>query len=121
MGRHRFIRYLILKEVMKISAGTCACLGQRHKGVGKKHLREAAAKKHDSRMRKIEVNMKNLWIKIGVIVAVIILVAGLGFRITMLKSVKIKGNVLYTNEEIKEFIMPGIWNKNAFVLYVKDK
>lgn len=96
-------------------------MGQRHKGVGKKHLREAAAKKHDSRMRKIEVNMKNLWIKIGVIVAVIILVAGLGFRITMLKSVKIKGNVLYTNEEIKEFIMPGIWNKNAFVLYVKDK
>lgn len=61
------------------------------------------------------------WMKIGMILLLFVLVAGIGFRVTMLKSVKIKGNILYTEEEIKNSVIPGIWEKNAFILYVKDK
>lgn len=65
--------------------------------------------------------MKKLWIRIGAAAAVLLLLAVAAFKVTMLKSVKIKGNVLYTNEEIKQSVMPTVWEQNALVLYVKDR
>lgn len=65
--------------------------------------------------------MKKLWIRIGAAAAVLLLLTVAAFKVTMLKSVKIKGNVLYTNEEIKQSVMPTVWEQNALVLYVKDR
>lgn len=61
------------------------------------------------------------WKWIGITGGSLLLVLILLFQFTKVASVKVEGNVLYSEQEIKDCVMPGFWEKNAGILYVKDK